>query len=128
MLRSSAHEPVGRDEPGAVADDDLSLGRWLTFGIAIAGMVVMLAAFVVAVLVFRHASKPAEVIVAVLGPIGTAVGTLAGFVAGARVGSEGKDKAEKRADEAQRKYAAVVESAPSDVVDQARSRYPDLFR
>jgi threonine dehydrogenase-like Zn-dependent dehydrogenase len=104
------------------------LGRWLTFGVAVIGMAVVLIAFLVAVFVFRHADKPGEVIVAVLGPIGTAVGTLAGFVAGAKVGSEGRDKAEDRADQAQQKYNAVVETNSPSIVDQARSRYPDLFK
>lgn len=107
---------------------DERLGRWLTFGVAVIGMAVVLVAFLVAVFVFRHADKPGEVIVAVLGPIGTAVGTLAGFVAGAKVGSEGRDKAEDRADQAQKKYNAVVETNSPSIVEQARSQYPDLFR
>jgi hypothetical protein len=90
-------------------------------GVAVIGMAVILVAFLVAVFVFRNVNKPAGVIVAVLGPIGTAVGTLAGFVAGAKVGSEGRDKAEDRADEAQRKYNAVVETNSPSIVDQARS-------
>jgi hypothetical protein len=104
------------------------LGRWLTFGVAVIGMVIILVAFLVAVVVFRGAQKPGEVIVAILGPIGTAVGTLAGFVAGAKVGSEGRDKAEDRADQAQLKYNAVVETNAPSIVDQARSKYPDLFK
>lgn len=108
--------------------DDARLGRWLTFGVAVIGMGVVLVAFLVAVFVFRHADKPGEVIVAVLGPIGTAVGTLCGFVAGAKVGSEGRDKAEDRADQAQQKYNAVVETNSPAIVDQARARYPGLFK
>jgi hypothetical protein len=107
---------------------DERFGKWLIFGIAIIGMAVVLVAFLVAVFVFRHADKPGEVIVAVLGPIATAVGTLAGFVAGAKVGSEGREQAEVRADQAQRKYNAVVETNSPSIVDQARSQYPDLFK
>ncbi|HZQ64273.1 MAG TPA: hypothetical protein VFA66_03490 [Gaiellaceae bacterium] len=106
---------------------DQRLGKWLTFYVAIAGMAVILVAFLVAVLVFRDADKPGEVVVAVLGPIAAAVGTLAGFVAGAKVGSEGREQAEDRADQAQRKYNAVVETNSPSIVDQARSRYPELF-
>jgi hypothetical protein len=113
---------------GAAVRSEESLGRWLTFGVAVIGMAVVLVAFLVAVFVFRNAHKPAVVIVAILGPITTAVGTLAGFVAGAKVGSEGRDKAEDRADEAQRKYNAVVETNSPSIVDQARSKYPDLFK
>jgi hypothetical protein len=105
----------------SVVSSEESLERWLTFGVAVIGMAVILVAFLVAVFVFRNVNKPAGVIVAVLGPIGTAVGTLAGFVAGAKVGSEGRDKAEDRADEAQRKYNAVVETNSPSIVDQARS-------
>jgi hypothetical protein len=118
--RAANGQPPGQE-------DDLRQGRWLTFWIAIIGMGVLIAS-VFAALVFRNADNPGELIAAVLGPVGTAVGTLAGFVAGAKVGSEGEDKAEGRADVAQKKYEAVVESAPADIVDQARQRYPDLFR
>ena len=90
------------------------LGRWLTFGVALIGMAIMLTAFLVAVWVFRDVDKPGEVIVAVLGSIGAAVGTLAGFVAGAKVGSEGRDKAEDRAEKAQQKYNAIVDESAFD--------------
>ena len=63
------------------------------------------------------------------------IGTLVGFVTGQAVGASGKEKAEDRASNAmeqamtaERRAGIISGMAPSDVVEQARQQYPDLFK
>jgi hypothetical protein len=82
------------------------LRLWLTFGIAVAGILSVMIAFFVSVLVFKNANQPGELIPAVLGGITAAIGTLAGLVAGHAAGSAGKERAERRADAREQEAAA----------------------
>jgi hypothetical protein len=82
------------------------LRLWLTFGVAVIGILSVMIAFLVSVLVFKNAKQPGELIPAVLGGITAAIGTLAGLVAGHAVGSAGKERAERRADSREQEAAA----------------------
>jgi hypothetical protein len=110
------------------------LKTWLTFFIALAGMLIVFGALVLAVLVFKDAENPASTIVAVVGAVTGVIGTLAGYVAGQAAGSSGKDQAEARATEAQqnavqaeRRLGAVAGTAGEDAVEQARKLFPEWF-
>jgi len=108
-------------------ESDSRLRLRLTFNIAIVGVGATLAAFIVAVIVFQDADDPGETIAAVIGAVTTAIGTLAGLVAGHTAGASGKEKAEERADSSDRTVMALLDVSPPNILDQARSRYPDLF-
>ena len=95
-----------------------------TFLTVVAGMAVLLVMFLVTVIVFKDASKPAESIVAVLGAVTGVLGTLVGY----GVGQSGKDKAEQRATKAEQQLTAVVGAGGKDVLKQARDAYPELFK
>ena len=104
---------------------------WLTFGIAVAGILAVLVAFIFAIEKFGHTDNPAEIITAVLGPVTGVVGTLAGYVAGQAAGSAGKERAEERAAEtvsrAQDKVNAVLDVAPEETLARAQSKHPKAF-
>lgn len=87
-------------------DSNDRLRLWLTFGIAAAGIVAVMVAFFAAVLIFKNAKSPGELIPAVLGGVTAAVGTLAGLVAGHAAGAAGKERAENRADASAKQAAA----------------------
>jgi hypothetical protein len=88
-------------------DDKIDrLRLWLAFGVVIVGITVVFIVFLVAVLTFQNADKPAEIIPAVLGSVTAAVGTLAGLVAGHTAGSAGKERAERRAAAREQEAAA----------------------
>jgi hypothetical protein len=89
------------------SDDNTDRLRvWLTFGIAVIGIGVVLLAFLIAVLTLRHAKQPGELIPAVVGVVTAAVRTLAGLVAGHTAGAAGKERAERRADAREQEAAA----------------------
>jgi hypothetical protein len=98
----------------------------LTFGIAAIGIGAVLLAFTIAVLVFSDANEPAQVVVAVLGPLFGVIGTLAGYVAGQTAGAAGKEKAEERAASAQDRLEAVAKTGGT-MIEAARREHPDLF-
>lgn len=63
------------------------------------------------------------------------IGTLVGFVAGQAVGAAGKEKADQRASDAmekamtaERRVAAISSMSSTDVVAQAKDKYPELFK
>jgi hypothetical protein len=95
----------------------------LTFAMALAGIVIVLIAFIIALQVYapgkEGVDKPAESVAAVLGPITAVIGTLIG-VAGQSAGAAGKEKAEERADTAHKQLGAVLGEAQPGILDQAR--------
>ena len=93
------------------------------FLIVLAGLGFLLVVFVVTVVVFKDAEKPAETIVAVLGAVTGVLGTLVGYVAG----QAGKERAEQRALRAGRQMAAVLDTCGPDTLKQVRTSNPDLF-
>jgi Mn2+/Fe2+ NRAMP family transporter len=95
-----------------------------TFLTVLAGIGFLLIVFVVTIVVFKDAERPAETIVAVLGAVTGVLGTLVGYVAG----QAGRERAEQRAHRAERQMAAVLDTCGPGTLDQARTANPDLFR
>jgi len=102
----------------------------LTFYTVMTAMAIVIVAFLVAVLVFRGADKPGEVIAAVMGTITGVLGTLAGYVAG----SAGKQKAEESAAsakdqvvKAERRLTAVVDRSQQGILEDAKKKFPEWF-
>jgi hypothetical protein len=100
---------------------------WLTFGIAVFGILVVLIAFLVAVEKFGPSNNPGQVIAAVIGPLTGVVGTLAGYVAGQAAGAAGKEKAEERAAGAEARTQAILDVAPEGTMDKAKHLHSELF-
>jgi TRAP-type C4-dicarboxylate transport system permease large subunit len=99
----------------------ISKAFWLSvFGLG-------LAAVLVGFLVSMGWDTPTE-IASVVGLFTSILGTLVGLFFGLQVGSAGKEKAEERADNAQKKAEALLLAAADiGLMDKARSLYPDLF-
>jgi hypothetical protein len=100
-------------------DDNDRLRLWLTFGIAVFGISVVLVAFFATVLTFKGRTQAGQIIPAVLGVITAAVGTLAGLIAGHTAGSAGKERAERRADAREQEAAAGRTLAESLEAEEA---------
>lgn len=93
---------------------------WLSiFGLALA------AGLVIALLI---AGKTSSDIAAVVGLFTSVLGTLIGAFFGLQIGSAGKDKAEERADNAQKKAEALAMAADSNTINRAKSLYPNLLK
>jgi cell shape-determining protein MreC len=118
-----------------MGDGNEPLRLRLTFVIAALGIGAVVLSFVVALFVFADAKEPGQVIVAVLGPVVGVVGTLAGYVAGQAAGAAGKerveenrDRAERRATEAQQQLAAVAgASTEPNLIGRAKEQFPEFF-
>ncbi|MBA2345327.1 MAG: ester cyclase [Rubrobacter sp.] len=100
----------------------------LTFSSALAGIVVVW-------LVLRTAMTPpaglnpdqTAVFAGIAGAAISAISTLVGFVAGQTAGAVGKERAERRADDATARYTALAGEAGPGVLNEARVKYPRLF-
>jgi len=57
----------------------------------------------------------------------TAISTLAGLVVGHVTGAAGKEMADQRANEAQRREIAMRSVAPPEVLSEAKAKFPSLF-
>ncbi len=89
------------------------LRLWLTFGIAVVGIGVVLIVFLITVVSFKNSARPGELVPAVVGSATAAIGTLAGLVAGHTAGSAGKERAEHRADAREQEAVAGMALAES---------------
>lgn len=96
----------------------------LAFWLSVIGLT--LAALLVVVLL-RSELKTATDITSVVGLFTSVLGTLVGAFFGLQIGAAGKEKAEQRAEEAQKKAGALQEAATPEVLEKARSLYPNLF-
>jgi len=67
-------------------------------------------------------------IVAVVGLFTSVLGTLVGAFFGLQIGAAGKEKAEQRADNAQKKANALQAAADEPTINRAKAMYPDLFK
>lgn len=72
--------------------------------------------------------KVSSDIVAVVGLFTSVLGTLVGAFFGLQIGSAGKEKAEDRADTAQKKADALQSAATPEMITKAMDFYPDLFK
>jgi cell shape-determining protein MreC len=108
-------------------DQPDSIRLLLTAAIGALGLVIVLVAFLVALLSFRNSSDPGQIIPAVLGPVVSVVGTLVGYIAGQAAGSAGKEKAEARATAAQSQMQAVLDVSPPDTLTEAKAKHGDVF-
>jgi hypothetical protein len=112
-----------------------------TLGISIAALAAAVAGFVVVVLVFQDSENVGELLPAILGPFFTVLGTLSGAVAGQAAGAAGTQAAQHQATQAtqlaaqtqetanatQAKYHALAETAPPEIIQQARDQNPDAW-
>src|SRR5438105_2577191 len=93
--------------------------------IAIWVLLLMLVAFLAASYGAPSSVKDfSTALASVAGVVGTVVGAFFGF----HTGAAGKEKADERADVAQRKSQAMAEVASPEIIDQARAKYPELFK
>ena len=67
-------------------------------------------------------------ITSIVGLFTSVLGTLVGAFFGLQIGAAGKEKAEQRADEAQKKVNALQGAATPDVLEKASELYPNLFK
>jgi len=95
------------------------------FQLSVLGL--LLAAALVAALLLAGWKTAADV-VSVVGLFTSVLGTLVGAFFGIQIGSEGKAKAEDRADKAQKKADILQSAADKTMIDRAKELYPDLFK
>jgi hypothetical protein len=80
----------------AMTDKPDVLRLFLTFAMALAGIVIVMIAFIIALQVYRPGNegidKSAESVAAVLGPVVAVIGTLTGYVAGQSAGLRARRK------------------------------------
>ena|SRR5919106_1067931 len=112
-----------------------------TTGVAIAALTAAVVGFLVVVLVFQDKEGVGELLPAILGPFFAVLGTLSGAVVGQAAGAAGTQAAQEQATEAtqlvaktqeqaqatQAKYDALAETAPPDLVQQAKEQNPDIW-
>ncbi len=67
-------------------------------------------------------------ITSIVGLFTSVLGTLVGAFFGLQVGSAGKDKAEERADNAQKKADVLGAYSQPETIKLAMEKYPDLFK
>lgn len=67
-------------------------------------------------------------VAAVVGLFTSVLGTIVGAFFGLQIGSAGTAKAEERAETSEKKTNALMAAADPKVLDEAKSRYPDLFK
>lgn len=72
--------------------------------------------------------KTASDITAVVGLFTSVLGTIVGAFFGLQIGAAGKEKAEQRADDAQKKADALQQAADEPTINRAKAMYPDLFK
>jgi hypothetical protein len=123
---SASPSPPPPGEQGGTKDSDLEKVRIRkAFWLSIYGL--GLAAALVVFLVLAGWKTAAEV-TSIVGLFTSILGPLVGVFFGLQAGSAGKEKAEERADYAQRKAEAVLlVAAELGLMDKVRSRYPYLF-
>lgn len=94
-----------------------------TFQLAVFGL--SLSAFLVGLLLL--ACKSATEIVSIVGLFTSVLGTLVGAFFGLQIGSAGREKAEERADLAQKKLEALNAAADEATIRRAHELYKGLF-
>jgi uncharacterized membrane protein len=93
------------------------------FQLAVFGLA--LAAFLVGMLLL--ACMTSDEIVSIVGLFTSVLGTLVGAFFGLQIGSAGREKAENRADNAQKKVDALQSAADEATINKARDLYKGLF-
>jgi len=98
------------------------------FWLSIGGL--FLAAVLVVFLVLSGGFKAATApdITSIVGLFTTTLGTLVGAFFGLQIGSAGKEAAEKRAEDAQKKADALGAAATPKILKKAMTLYPHLFK
>jgi hypothetical protein len=86
-----------------------------------------LAALLVVVLVFSKCCDAAG-ISSIVGLFTSVLGTLVGAFFGLQIGSAGKEKAEERADNAQKKADVLGAYTQPEMMQAAMQKFPDLFK
>lgn len=95
------------------------------FQLAVVGLA--LAAAVVGILL-AAGWKTASEVTAVVGVFTSVLGTLVGAFFGLQIGSAGKEEADKRADNAQKKVDVLFAAADENTILKAGQHYPGLFK
>lgn len=86
-----------------------------------------LAAVLAGVLFFGGMSDASD-ITSVVGLFTSVLGTLVGAFFGLQIGSAGREDAEDRANEAEKKVNALASAADKNTLKAARELYPNLFK
>lgn len=89
-------------------------------------VVVVLFAGLVALYLFRGTADTN--IVTAFTSATTVIGTLVGAFFGYQQGAAGKEKAEERAENAQKEARALYQVTSPEVIDKAKQLYPDVFK
>ena len=99
--------------------DNSAPWSYAVVGLAMVAVVVIFFASVV--------SARLQSVETVAGTAITAISTLAGLVVGHVTGAAGKEMADRRANAAQRREAALWSMAPPEMLDEAKAKFPTLF-
>ena len=92
---------------------------WLSIGGI--GLVVLL----ICILVFGAGWSDASDIASVVGLLTSLIGTIVGAFFGLQIGASGRQAAERRAEQAEKKVEALSAVTDTDAYAKARSLYPD---
>lgn len=112
-------------EPGKKDSEVEKLRITKAFWLSVIGLT--LAALLVVLLPNLGFNKATD-ITSIVGLFTSVLGTLVGAFFGLQIGSAGKEKAEQRADEAQKKVNALQGAATPEVIEKAGKFYPELFK
>jgi hypothetical protein len=98
------------------------------FWLSLLGLFLASILVVFLVLMGEFKAKTAGDITSVVGLFTTTLGTLVGAFFGLQIGSSGKEAAEKRADDSQKKAEALGAAATPQIIKKAQNLYPHLFK
>ena len=118
---TNAGQDAGKEQSDAVEIERIRKAYYLSiFGLSLA------ASLVVALLIAGCCD--ASDITSVVGLFTSILGTLVGAFFGLQIGSAGKEKAEERADNAQKKAEVLGAYAQPEMIKEAMQKYPNLFK
>jgi len=118
---TNAGQDAGKEQSDAVEIERIRKAYYLSiFGLSLA------ASLVVALLIAGCCD--ASDITSVVGLFTSILGTLVGAFFGLQIGSAGKEKAEERADNAQKKADVLGAYAQPEMIKEAMQKYPNLFK
>jgi hypothetical protein len=126
---------MGNDQPAKIQKTEMVQNREIeklrikkAFWLSLLGLFLASLLVVFLVLMGEFRAKTAADITSVVGLFTTTLGTLVGAFFGLQIGSSGKEAAEKRADDSQKKAEALGAAATPQIIKKAQNLYPHLFK
>lgn len=126
---------MGNDQPAKIQKTEMAQNREIeklritkAFWLSLLGLFLASLLVVFLVLMGEFKAKTAGDITSVVGLFTTTLGTLVGAFFGLQIGSSGKEAAEKRADDSQKKAEALGAAATPQIIKKAQNLYPHLFK